>query len=61
MFETALAGEDHGRLGFVAGLDALEIPVRAAWLNHGGNALTQADIHAIPEWEKGRAHKKKLR
>ena len=53
MFKTALAGEDHGRVNFVTGFNALEITVRTARLNHGGNALAQADIHAIPEREKG--------
>ena len=53
MLEATLAGEDHGCVGFVTGLNALEIPGRAARLNHGCNTLTQADIHTVPEREKG--------
>ncbi len=55
MLERALAGKHHCHLGlgFVAGLDGLEIAHGAAGLEDGGDPLLDADIGAVAEGEEG--------
>ena len=55
MLKAPLAGEHHGhgRVGFVAGLDDLVVPDRAAGVGHRGGALADAHVHPVPKGEEG--------
>ena len=52
MLESALAGKNHGCIGFVAGFDGLVIVGRSARLNNRRHPFMQSDIDPVPEWEE---------
>lgn len=53
MLERPLSGQHHRYSRLVASLDDFPVPHRTSRLDHCGDALTDSDIHAVPEREKG--------
>src|SRR5437016_5630006 len=53
MAEMPRAGEHHRHAVLVRGGDDFRVPLRAAGLDHGADAVVRGHIHAVAEWEEG--------
>ncbi len=49
MFKVAVAGDEHGHIGFVAIIDAVLILDRSARMDDGGDAGLMCDLNTIRE------------